>query len=165
MAQQRIAAARRVSNPETRDRILIQPAILEIPPGRFPFQRPFELLHEKRLRLAVHFYQNRALLILPPLLRRLLLLPRNRDPAFLRNDPNRLGKRAFLHLHHKFENVSAHAASKAVINLLRRMHRKRRRLFRVKRAQPGKILPALFQAHVFPHHANDVRLLLYPIRK
>src|SRR5205807_2911458 len=88
MAQQRIAAARRVSNPETRDRILIQPAILEIPPGRFPFQRPFELLHEKRLRLAVHFYQNRALLILLPLLRRLLLLPRNRDPAFLCNDPN-----------------------------------------------------------------------------
>src|SRR5260370_297610 len=75
------------------------------------------------------------------------------------------GNRALFHLHPKFETIPAHAASKALINLLRRMHRKRRRLFRVKWTQPGKILPALFQANVFADHANDVRLLFYFVRK
>jgi hypothetical protein len=31
--------------------------------------------------------------------------------------------------------------------------------------QPGKILAGLFQADVFAHHANDVRLLLHALRK
>jgi len=45
------------------------------------------------------------------------------------------------------------------------MHRERRRLLSMKRAQSGEILPALLQAHVFADHANNVRLLFHPIRK
>ncbi len=165
MAQQRVAAARRVSDSETLNAVLIQSAVLKVRPRRLSFQRPFELLHEETLRLAVHLDQEGPLLILFTLLRRTLFLPRNGDAAFFRYDTNRFGKRTLLHLHHKFENVSAHAASEAVINLLRRMHCERRRLFRMERTQPGKILAALFQADVLADDPNDVRLLLYPIRK
>jgi hypothetical protein len=35
----------------------------------------------------------------------------------------------------------------------------------MKWTQPAEILPGLFQAHIFAHHANNVRLLLYAIRK
>jgi hypothetical protein len=35
----------------------------------------------------------------------------------------------------------------------------------VKWTQPGEILAALFQADVFADNLDDVRLLLYPIRK
>src|SRR5204863_201770 len=137
LTQQRVSAARRVSNSKARNGILIQSAIFEISSRRFSFQRPFELLHEKSLRLAVHLDKEGSLLILFALLRRTFLLPRNGDAAFLRYDANRLGELALLHLHHEFENVPSHAASKAVINLLRRMHGKRGRLFRVERTQPG----------------------------
>src|SRR5258708_35275994 len=98
MAQAGIAAAGRVSNSETRDRILVQFAVLKIGPRGLPFQRPFELLHKKHLRFSVHFYENRALLVFFPLLRRTLLLPRNRDPAFLRTNFNGLGKFALYHV-------------------------------------------------------------------
>ena len=68
-------------------------------------------------------------------------------------------KVALVHLHHELENVAARAAAEAVIDLLDRMHRERRRLFGMKGAQAGEILPVLFQAHVFADHADDVRLL------
>ena len=165
MAQQSVATARRVSDSEPRDGVLIQPAVLQIGPRCFSFQRPFELLHKKSLRLAVHLNQQGSLLILFALLGRALLLPGNGDPALLRHDANRFGKCALLHFHHKLENVPAHAASEAVINLFRRMHRERRRFFRMEGTQPGKILPAFFQADVFADNPDDVRLLLYPIRK
>ena len=58
MAQQRVSAARRVSNSKLRDRILIQPAILQIRSRRFPFQRAFELLDEKSLCFAMHFHED-----------------------------------------------------------------------------------------------------------
>ena len=35
----------------------------------------------------------------------------------------------------------------------------------MKRAQPAEILPGLLQPHIFAHHANNVRLLLHPLRK
>src|SRR5713226_2558166 len=101
MAQQHIAAAWGISDSKTRDRIVIEPAILEIRPRRFPFRRTLELLHEKSLRLAVHFHQYRALLILFAFLRRTLLLPRNRDPAFFRDNLHSLGELALLHVHHE----------------------------------------------------------------
>ena len=63
------------------------------------------------------------------------------------------------------KNVAAHAAPEAVINLPHRMHAERWRFFLMERAQPSEILPGLFQAHVFADHADDVRLLLHPIRE
>ena len=54
------------------------------------------------------------------------------------------GKVALVHLHHEFENVAAHAAAEAVIDLLHRMHGERRRLFRMERAQAGEILRRFF---------------------
>src|SRR5205807_7448506 len=117
MAQQRIAAARRVANSEAHDCILIQSAILKIRPRRFSLQRAFELLHEKSLRLAVHFHEDRALLVLFALLGRTLLLPRNRDPAFLRDNLYGLGKFALLHVHDEVVDVAAFAAAEAVENL------------------------------------------------
>ncbi len=113
----------------------------------------------------MHFHQRSALLILLALLGRALLRPRHGDAAFFRDDAHRFRKRNLVHLHHEFENVAAYAAPKAVINLLYRMHGKRRRLFGMKRAQTAEILPGLFQANVFAHHADDVRLLLHAIRK
>jgi hypothetical protein len=35
----------------------------------------------------------------------------------------------------------------------------------MKWAQPAEILAGLFQAHVFAHHADNVRLLFYAIRE
>ena len=75
------------------------------------------------------------------------------------------GKRALVHFHHEFEDVAAHAASEAVVNLPHRMHGERRSLFLMERAQPGEILPGLLQADVFPDHADDVRLLLHLLRE
>jgi len=63
------------------------------------------------------------------------------------------------------KNIAALAAAKAVIHLLHRANAERRRLLLMKRTQPAEILAALLQAHIFANHANNVRLLLYPIRK
>ncbi len=165
LAQQRIAAARRVTNSETSDRILIEPAILEIRPRCFPFRRSFELLHEKSLRLAVHFHQHRTLLILFPLLRRALFLPRNGDPAFLRDHLHGLGKFALLHVHHEVVHVAALATPEAVENLFDGRDREGWSLFLVKRAKPAEVFPRFLQADVFADNANNVRLLLYLVRK
>ena len=95
----------------------------------------------------------------------MLFRPRNRDPALFRDDANRLWKCALLHFHHKLENVAALPAPKAVINLLGRVHIERWCFFRMKRAQPAKILPSLFQLDVFPDDPDNVRLLLHLLRK
>src|SRR5215475_9527952 len=112
----------------------------------------------------MHFHEHGALLILFPLFGRTLLWFRQRDSTFFRNDSQGVGKLAALHLHHEIENVPAFAATKAVINLPRRMHVEGRSLFRMKRTQPAKILPRLFQLDVLAHHADNVRLLLYALR-
>ena len=57
------------------------------------------------------------------------------------------------------------AAAEAVVDLLHRMHCKGRRFLGMKRAQADEVLAALFQAHVFADHADDVRLLLDAIRE
>ncbi len=75
------------------------------------------------------------------------------------------GKRTLVQFHHKFENVAAHTATKAVINLPNRMHIERRRFFLVKRAQAGKTLAAFLQADVLADHADNVRLLLHALRE
>ena len=120
---------------------------------------------KKRRRLPMHIHQRRPLLIFFALLRRTLPRLRNRNPAFFRDSPHRFRERRLLQLHHKLKNVPALSATEAVIHLLHRAHAERRRLLLVKRTQPAEILPALLQTHIFANHANNVRLLLYPIRK
>ena len=113
----------------------------------------------------MHLHQNGALLILFSLLRRTILLSRNRNPAFLRHDAQRFRKLAPLHFHHKVEDIAALATPEAVKNLAHRMHVERRRLLRMERTKPAEILPGLLKLEVFPHHADNVRLLLHLLRK
>src|SRR5713226_663431 len=165
MTQQRIAATRRVANSESHNGILIETAIFEIRSRRFAFERPFELLHEKALCFSVLFDENRTLLVFFPLLRRTLLLPRNGDAAFLRDDLHGLGKFALFHVHDEVVHVAALAAPEAIENLLDGRDRERWSLFLMKRAKPAKVFPRFLQADVFPHHANNVRLLFDSLRE
>ena len=113
----------------------------------------------------MQFHERSALLILLALLGRAFPGAWNGDAAFFRHGANRLRKRDLVHLHHELEHVAARAAPEAVINLLHRMHRERRRFFGMEWTQPREILPGLFQAHIFAHHANNVRLLLDALRE
>src|SRR6202167_130854 len=124
-----------------------------------------QLAREKSCTLAMHLHKRTSLLVLAAFLWRTLARPGNRDSAFLRDCAYRFWKRALLELHHEFENISARAAAKAVVNLLHRMHGERRRLLLVERTQPGEVLAALLQAHVLTDHADYVRLLLHPLRE
>src|SRR5215472_12398715 len=112
----------------------------------------------------MHLDQHRTLLVFLSLLGRPLFWPGDRDTAFLRYHPHRFGKRAFLHFHHEAEHVAALATSETMENLFYGMHRKRRCLFSVKRAEPGEILPALLQPDVLPNDPDNVRLLLHALR-
>ena len=113
----------------------------------------------------MNFHQHSTLLILFSLFWRTFFRPWNSDAALFRDDANRFRKCALFHLHHEFENVAAHTATKTVINLLRRVHGKRRRLLRVKRAQPRKIRAALLQTHVFADNPHNVGLLFDSVRE
>ena len=59
-----------------------------------------------------------ALLVFFPLLRRALSRMRNGDAAFFGDQANGFWKSALLHFHYEFENVAAHAAAEAVVDLL-----------------------------------------------
>src|SRR5947209_4775984 len=165
MAVENFPAGGRKAQSEPRDRFRVEPPIFQIGARSLALQRALELLHKKRRRLAMHLHQRRALLVFAAFFRRTLAGTRNRNAALFRNDSHRVGEFAFLHLPHEAEDVTADAASETVINLLHRMDRERRRLLRMKRAEPRKILPALFQADVLAHHADNVRLLLHTLRK
>ena len=145
--------------------VLLQAAIFEIGAGDFALRRGFKLLREKGLGYAMHFDQCGALLIFFAFFGRVLSGLRDGDAAFFRDDSNRFWKRTLFHFHDEFEDVAADAAAEAVINLFGRVDGERWRFFRVKRAQAGEILAALFQADVFADDADDVRLLLHAIRK
>src|SRR5260370_10773820 len=165
MAVENLAARRRKAQSEPRDRFRVEPPIFQLGARTLALKRALELLHKKRRRLAMHLHQRRALLVFAAFFRRTLAGTRNRNAALLRNDSHRFGEFAFLHLPHEAEDVTADAASETVINLLHRMDRKRRRFLRMKRTEPGKILPALLQPDILAHHADNVRLLLHTLRK
>ena len=65
----------------------------------------------------------------------------------------------------KGEHVATLAAAETAENLFLCINVEARRLLLVERTQAREILSRLFQANVFPHHADDVRLLLHAIRK
>src|SRR5262245_425730 len=165
MAKQQVASAGRVADCEPRNRVAIKPAVFEVGARGFSFERAFELLDEVRLRFPVNFKKYPALLIFAALFGRTLFRAGKRDAAFLGNDPHGFGKWAFLHLHHKLEDVAALAAAETMVNLPGRMHVEGRRLFRVKRAKAAEILPGFFQLDVFAYDADDIRLLLDLLRE
>ena len=108
----------------------VEAAVFEVRARNFAFRRAFKLLHEKRLRFAMHFHERGALLIFLALFGRALSGPRDRDAAFFRDDAHGFRKRTLVHFHHELEDVAADAAAKAVVNLLRRDGRQTMAIFR-----------------------------------
>ena len=108
----------------------------------------------------MHLDHAGALLLFAALLGRALARLRDGDAAFFGDGAHRFREVGFVHLHHEFENVAAGAAAEAVVDLLDRMDGEGGRFFGMERAEADEILAALFQAHVFADHADDVRLLL-----
>src|ERR1700686_1571573 len=86
---------------------------------------------------------------------------RHRHAELLSQQPDSLGESNVLHLLNKSKDIPRLSAPKAVIKLPRSMHRKRRRLLRMKRTKPRKVLrPSLLQLDVVADDADDIRLLL-----
>src|SRR5260370_20436410 len=164
MTRQEVAAARRVANSETLDRRFVHAAIFEIRARELSFRRPLQLLHEQRLRFAVHLQQPCPHAALRAFRRRTGLRLRNRDAALFRHQTQRTRKFAALHFHPKIENIPALAAAETVENLLDGGNRERRRFFLMERAKPAEILSRFLEAHVFADNPNNVGLLLDPLR-
>ena len=84
-----------------------------------------------------------------------------RDAELLRHQPDSFGEGDVFDFLDEAEDVSRDAAAEAVKELARGMHRKRRRLFAVKRTKSGIVLrPGFFQLDVVADDADDIRLLL-----
>jgi len=69
------------------------------------------------------------------------------------------GNAIFFHLHNELEDVSAHPAPKAMINLLQPDARQMTASFQNGMDTGRMNSVRTFQPHVFAHHANHVRLL------
>ena len=166
LPQQRVARGGSKAKAEAHHRFAIEAAIFQIRRRDFSFRAFMELPRKKCRRFAMHFDQRGALLILAALFGRTLARLGNREcRIFRRRCEPPPGNVRLLQFHHKFENVAAHAAAEAMVNLPHGMHGEGRRLFLMERTQAGEILPGLFQADVFADHADDVRLLLYSLRE
>ena len=122
MTIERIARGRREADSESGDGVAVEAAIFEIAAGGAAVGCVIHLAGEECGRFAMHFDECGALLIFAALFGRPLARGGHWDAAFFRHDANGIGERALLHLHHEFENVSADAAAKAVVNLLHRMN-------------------------------------------
>ena len=107
----------------------------------------------------MHLDHAGALLLFAALLGRAFARLRDGDAAFFGDGAHRFREVGFVHLHQEFENVAAGAAAEAVVDLLDGVDREGRRFLGMKWAEADEILAALFQAHVFADHADDVRLL------
>ena len=76
---------------------------------------------------------------------------------FLRQPAQGLGIGDLFVLHQEVDGRTTLATSKALADLLRGGHHKRRGLIIVKRAQALVVHACLTQGHKLPHHVNDVR--------
>ena len=165
VAIERVAGRRRIAQAEFGDCFAVEAAIFQVGVSYFSLGSVGEHPREKFRGHAMHFNQGGALLIGLALFGRAIARLGNRDAAFFGDGANRFRKLALLHFHHELENVAAHAAAEAVVNLLHGMDGERGCFLLVEWAEAGEILAAFFQAHVFADHADDVRLLLYAIRE
>ena len=165
LAQKRVTGGWSETEAETLHCFTIQAAVFEIREGNFAFRGFVQLAREERRGFTVHLDERGPLLIFAAFFRRMLAGLGNRNAAFFGHRADRFRERTLVQFHHKFENVAAHTAAEAVINLPNRMHVERRRFFLVKRTQAGKTLAAFLQTDVFPDDADNVRLLLHAFRE
>ena len=158
---QGIPAGRRVSDPKPCAQLGADPAPRDIGARGFPSLRREALLEEARGQ--IHHAQQAVSLRLgirprAPLGRRQRLALGDLHAGLLGQIAQNLGERPLLDLHQKPEHVPFFAAPKAVKELARFVHVKRRRLLGVERAKP---LPAsgarALQFHVSLDHVDEVR--------
>lgn len=83
-------------------------------------------------------------------------LLRHRHADRLRQIADGLDVRQPGELHQEADCRAVRAATEAVIELLGRRHRERRRLLVMERAQPHEVGAALLELHVAAHHVDDV---------
>ena len=151
---------RRIANSEFADHLFVQPAAGQIFASAGAFGPPQAFL-KKGTRPLLDFQQHRPQLGISGFGRAAEFHLGQRDAQLLRHRPNRLGESHVLDLLHEAEHVARTAAAKAVKELPRGMHRKRRRLLVMERTKPGIVLrPGFLQLDVVADDADDVRLLL-----
>ena len=132
--QKRRPLVGRKPEPEARDGRLAQAALYDIRP-RLLAARLQQLLVEKPRRVLAERPQPLLLLIL----RLILLVLRHLQPRALCQKPHRVRVAQRLDLHDEVDRAAALVAAEAVVNSLVRRDGKRRRLFRMKRAQPKQV--------------------------
>ena len=84
----------------------------------------------------------------------------HRQLVFAGQFQHHIGEAAALQLHQELDGVATGAAGEAVIELLSRRHRHRRRCVVVEGADPHELPPLLLEHHVLSHHIHDVGTLL-----
>ena len=80
----------------------------------------------------------------------------NDDAGFFGKSTDGFCERDFLKLHHEREDVAAPPAPETMVDLFLRADGERRGFLLVKRAESGKALSPLFQAHVLGNDIDDV---------
>src|SRR5208337_559503 len=154
------AGVRSVADAKARDRLVIEPAPLEVFAGIGPLGPPQTFL-EKRGSAHMHVDEHHANVSVAGLLRTGKRDLGHGHAQLLSNQPKGFREGDVLDLLDKGEDISRLSAAKAVIKLPCGMHRKRRRLLGMKRTKPRKVLrPSLLQLDVVANDANDIRLLL-----
>jgi hypothetical protein len=91
----------------------------------------------------------------------LAFLLRDRDAQTRGQDLHGIDESDVLMFGDEGDDVARLAATEALVDATLGIHVKGRRLLLVERTQSGKGSSTLLQAHVFPDHVDDVRLLAY----
>ena len=77
--------------------------------------------------------------------------------VFPRKGPDSVWEGNTVSFHHKTEDIPAHTTAKAMKNGPLRIHRKRRGLLRMKRAQAHEVMTGFFQLHAFRNNVHNIR--------
>src|SRR5690606_32308527 len=149
--QERVPAVRRVADAERLDGLLGEPPLPEVVEPALS-ARPLELV-EVEPRGEAEGRQHRLALA------RLLATPlvlHDLDAGPLSQQPHRVEEPHALDLLDELEQVAPGLAPEAVEEVLPRVHRERRRLLVVERAEPDEPGPLLLRADVVAHHVHEV---------
>ncbi len=130
---QRAARIRRVTQPERRNRLLVQPAPRQVLPPLAGLERAFE----KRASRLHHLDQGRPRLLPRALLRRRL---RHLDPRLPGQPLDRFRERQILRPHQKPKLVPMGPAPEAVVEAFGFIDKKAGRLFVVEGAEAGELV-------------------------
>ncbi len=165
MTTKGFAARRRIAQSELIDGAPVKPSILKVCSRYFSFSCFIQLSAEEICSIFVHLDQVWPVMLCSSFFSRPRPRLRDWNAALFRDQLHSFGKFALLHSHDEVVDVAALAAPEAIENLFDRRNCEGRRLFLVKRTEPAEVLAGFFQPDVFPHHADDVRLLLHLLRK